>query len=182
MRYTTIIDLSEFAAIYRNANCRLLYLHMAIKSGYHDEDRDILRCSIRALAADSGLSVAAVRHALKMLEREKLVTRIDGGWRVLKWVVAAQPTPRVQPPKQAAKAAASTKDLAAKMDAQIEEARQRVYAAVRIMTREELEAWLTELQHGQNKRHHGAYINPNKANIEWLQKVINGKPKTEQPT
>ena len=94
MRYTTIIDLSEYASLYRNHNVRLVYLHMVLKSGWHDEDRDILDMSIRALAQGAGLSISSVRHALKMLEKSHLVVRQGNVWSVRKWVLQETPTPR----------------------------------------------------------------------------------------
>lgn len=90
MRYTTIIDLTEMPELYKNPNVRLLYLHMVLKSGYHDNDRDWLRASIRRLAADTGLTESATRHALAMLQKAKLIARKDGYWAVRKWI-AEQP-------------------------------------------------------------------------------------------
>lgn len=94
MRYTTIIDLSEYSSLYRNHNVRLVYLHMVLKSGWHDEDRDILDQSIRALAQGTGLSVSTVRHALKQLEKSQLIVRQGNVWSVRKWVLQEVPTPR----------------------------------------------------------------------------------------
>lgn len=94
MRYTTIIDLSEYASLYRNHNVRLVYLHMVLKSGWHDEDRDILDQSIRALAQGTGLSISTVRHALKQLEKSQLIVRQGNVWSVRKWVLQETPTPR----------------------------------------------------------------------------------------
>lgn len=96
MRYTTIIDISEFPAIYRNRNARLLYIHMALKSGYHDDDRDVLDCSIRRLSAAVGLSISATRHALAILERAGLVTKDGIKWRVKKFVLEQKITSRRQ--------------------------------------------------------------------------------------
>lgn len=88
MRYTTIIDLTEWPALYRNHNVRLIYLHMCLQCGYHDEDRDIMNTSVRRLAADVGVSVSAVRHALHMLETAKLIERMGTTWVVKKWIPA----------------------------------------------------------------------------------------------
>lgn len=96
MRYTTIIDISELPAIYKNKHTRLLYIHMAMKAGYHDDDRDILDCSIRRLAAAAGLSISATRHALAVLERAGLVTRDCSRWRVKKFVLEQKITARRQ--------------------------------------------------------------------------------------
>lgn len=87
MRYTTIIDISEIGDLYRNINCRLLYLHLCLKAGYHDADRDLIDLSIRRLANETGLTVSATRHALSQLQSARLLERLDGRlWRVKKWL------------------------------------------------------------------------------------------------
>lgn len=96
MRYTTIIDISEIAEIYKNPTARLLYLHMSLKAGYHDVDRDLVRLSIRRLSADVGVTVSATRHALHQLERVGLLTREGDLWRVKKWVEEQQITTRAK--------------------------------------------------------------------------------------
>lgn len=94
MRYTTVIDLTEFRQLYRNKNAVLVYLHLALRSGWHDHDRDIVETSVRNLAYDTGLSVAAVRHALKILEDAKLLSHVGSVWTVTKWVMTEDPTKR----------------------------------------------------------------------------------------
>lgn len=170
MRYTTIIDITEVPGIYRNKNARLVYLHLALRSGYHDNDRDLIDISIRNLSMAVGLSVSATRHALACLEREKLISRDGARWRILKWVVAELPTPRRQPKN--AKAAAEANDLGAKFDKQVEDYRQKVYNAVRLCSRNQLEEWLKELEEGRSKQHYGATIAPNQDNIKWMRNVI----------
>lgn len=86
MRYTTVIDISEFPAIYRSPSVSKLYIHMALKAGYQAENRDLYTKSIRATAADTGLSVSAVRHALAVLERTRLIQRSGPAWLVKKFV------------------------------------------------------------------------------------------------
>ncbi|MBQ2649912.1 MAG: hypothetical protein IJF82_21380 [Achromobacter sp.] len=86
MRYTTIIDITQCQELYRNKNIRILYLHLVLRSGYHDHDRDLLRCSLRTLAAETGLTIAAVRNALRMLEKWQLVKRQGEMLNVRKWV------------------------------------------------------------------------------------------------
>lgn len=86
MRYTTVIDVREVPSVARNANAMLLYFHLALAAGYHDDDRDVVRRSIRALAADTGLTVSAVRHATAVLERCALVERKEGTLKVKKWL------------------------------------------------------------------------------------------------
>ena len=96
MRYTTVIDITEILEIYKNPTARLLYLHMSLKAGYHDADRDLVRLSIRRLSADVGVTVSATRHALRQLERAGLLTREGDLWRVKKWVEEQQITTRAK--------------------------------------------------------------------------------------
>lgn len=98
MRYTTVMDLTDFPSIYRNINARLIYLHMALHAGYHDYDRDILRMSIRQIAATSGVSVSATRHALALLEKARLIKRNGDYWSVVKWFQEPTITQRKQQP------------------------------------------------------------------------------------
>lgn len=100
MRYTTLIDISEFTALYRNHNARLVYLHMVLKSGWHDHDRDLLDVSIRNLANNTGLTVSATRHALQLLQRSGLVSRQGTLWNVKKWVIEEKPSPRARTKSQ----------------------------------------------------------------------------------
>lgn len=99
MRYTTIIDITDYREIYRNVNARLVYLHLVLSCGYHDYDRDISALSIRQLAADAGVTVAACRHALKMLARYKLVTMDGGAMTVKKWIPGEEYGSRPTTPK-----------------------------------------------------------------------------------
>lgn len=94
MRYTTLIDIREQPRIYGNIHARLVYLHMVLAAGYHDNDRDMLRYSIRSLAADVGCSVSAVRHALLVLQKSGLLTRHGDLWQVQKFVLPEDITPR----------------------------------------------------------------------------------------
>lgn len=100
MRYTTIIDLSEYTSLYRNHHVRLVYLHMVLRSGWHDEDRDILDLSIRAIAQGAGLSISTVRHALRQLEKSQLIVRQGNVWSVKKWVLQDTPAPRPRTMKE----------------------------------------------------------------------------------
>lgn len=96
MRYTTVIDISELPDIYKNTTARLIYIHMCLKAGYHDADRDLVKLSIRRLSADVGVTVSATRHALRLLERVGLLTREGELWRVKKWVEEQQITTRAK--------------------------------------------------------------------------------------
>lgn len=100
MRYTTIIDLSEFPALYSNHNIRLVYLHLVVKCGYHDGDRDQYSRSIRALAADCGLTVSAVRNAIKQLTAARLAARQGDILYVRKWLPEQTITARPKSQKQ----------------------------------------------------------------------------------
>lgn len=84
-RYTTIIDISG-APCYRSVSVRLLYLHLCLKAGYHKEDMDVVHLSLVQLAAGTGLTVSAVRHALCHLESAGLVSREGSALRVVKFV------------------------------------------------------------------------------------------------
>lgn len=117
MRYTTIIDCTEWPELYRNENVRLVYLHLVLRSGYHDEDRDKIRTSIRRVAADANVSVAAARHAVMQLEKHGLLKREGSVWTVTKWVMGQNMTTRAQQRAQAQAAAAT--------QAQRERARER---------------------------------------------------------
>lgn len=96
MRYTTVIDVTEIADVWRNPNISRLYFFMALKCGYHDDDRDILKISLRSLAAQASLTISATRHALKVLESLKLVTQEKECWRVTKFILDKKPTSRTQ--------------------------------------------------------------------------------------
>lgn len=101
MRYTTIIDIREIPEVYRNHNIRLLYLHLCLLAGYHDNDRDLVRISIRNLAASTGLTVSATRHAVAILVKYKLL-RVKGSvYRVRKYIEEGSITPRARTRKAA---------------------------------------------------------------------------------
>lgn len=140
MRYTTVMDLTDFPSIYKNINARLIYLHMALYAGYHDYDRDILRMSIRQLAATSGVSVSATRHALQLLQKARLVRRNGDTWSVVKWFQEPNITQRKQQPyivKQN-----STQQASAERERAAREERERlskIYAEKTSRERAELE-------------------------------------------
>lgn len=100
MRYTTIIDISELQAIYKSHAARLVYLHLALKAGYHDDNRDLVLTSIRRLAADVGLTVSATRCAIHQLETNKLLSRTGNVWTIRKWIDAPNITPRTLTKRQ----------------------------------------------------------------------------------
>lgn len=170
MRYTTLIDISELPDVYRNKNARLLYMHMVLKSGYHDQDRDLLDKSLRSLASEVGLTLSATRHAVAQLEAAGLLKKEQGTWRVKKWIIQEIPTPRTQKTTDR-----SSNSLTAQIKKEKEEAerfRQAVYKVVRSMNKEQLQAWLQELEEGKSRVHDGVRLQPNLNNRLWLQKVI----------
>lgn len=172
MRYTTIIDVSADPLVYRNMNARLLYLHMALKSGWHDDDRDRLTMSIRQLAAGAGLTVSATRHAIVVLTKAKLISRDSesGVWTVKKWHLDTPPSPR--PRKTQATAATANAGLWEQREKQIRQYQEAVMKAVRESSKEELTAWLGELEENRSTRHHGAQLSATKQNIDWLKGII----------
>lgn len=171
MRYTTVIDISEEPAVWRSMSARTLYLYMALKAGWHNEDRDICTSSIRVLASDSGLSFSATRCALQLLQKHKLVEKTDVGWKVLKWVCQDPPTPRTKPSAETKQ----TSHLIQRRDDEIRQYQDKVLQAVRNCSTEELTAWLHELEDGRSKRHQGVQINANQDNISWLRKIISNR-------
>lgn len=100
MRYTTIIDIREFPQIYRNNHAKLVYLHLVLISGYHDEDRDQTPISIRQICYDTGLSLSAVRHSLKVLISAGLLSRSGITWTVKKFVLDKPISPRIRSEKK----------------------------------------------------------------------------------
>lgn len=100
MRYTTIIDISEAKDLYKSVSARLLYLHLVLKCGYHDDDRDRITYSVRNLAADLSMSVSAVRCAIKTLEKYQLLKHQGSVWYVRKFVLERAITPRAKTKKE----------------------------------------------------------------------------------
>lgn len=94
MRYTTVIDVSEIPTVYRNPNAVRVYLHLVLKSGYHDIDRDMVCISIRRLATSLQMTVATVRHALHVLEQSGLIRKVGPSWSVYKWIPEQPISPR----------------------------------------------------------------------------------------
>lgn len=92
-----MIDLREMECIYKSPSVRLVYLHLVLAAGYHDEDRDVYTRSVRATAADVGLTISATRHALGVLMRAGLLHRTAAGLVVTKWVARRDISPRKEP-------------------------------------------------------------------------------------
>lgn len=128
MRYTTVIDIREIPEVYRNQNCRLLYLHLALMAGYHDADRDRVRISIRRLADSCGLTVSATRHATNVLVAAKLL-RVKGGVYLVRKYCEEQPiTTRAKAAR--AKKAEEQRSMELQEAARQEAARQEDKAAI----------------------------------------------------
>lgn len=100
--------------LYRNINARLVYLHLALRSGYHDGDRDKITISVRRLAYEVGISVAATRHALKILANANLISYDARLITVTKWVLQDSVTPRIKTKKQAAAQQRAAQELEAR--------------------------------------------------------------------
>lgn len=100
MRYTTIIDLTEYPQLYQSDSVRLVYLHLVLRSGYHDHDRDLCALSLRRIAKETGLTVSAVRCALHRLTKAQMVVKQGTLWYVRKFVMTQPITSRAKTVKQ----------------------------------------------------------------------------------
>lgn len=85
MRYTTIIDIFD-TPVWRSSSARLVYFYMCLKCGYHDDDRDIIKISLRELSARLGLTLSAIRCALPLLISQGLIVSSGpSAYKVTKW-------------------------------------------------------------------------------------------------
>lgn len=100
MRYTPIIDISEYKTLYQNINVRLVYLHLVLKSGYYDYNRDMISISLRQLSTEVGITLGAVRHALEILTKAKMIYKKDNVYHVRKWIVEQKITSRATSKRQ----------------------------------------------------------------------------------
>lgn len=173
MRYTTTIDITELPQVYRNINARLLYLHMTLKCGYHDDDRDMLDASIRTLAADVGITIAATRHALVVLERAQLVKKEGSRWRVTKWLMSPEISKRVQRKKNIDNE--TQESLARLMDEAEEHAKRSIEEVINSLPTRELRLWVQELKDGINSVHGGRRLKAHPKNIEYLENVLKSR-------
>lgn len=184
MRYTTVIDISEFPALYRNHNARLVYLHLSLKSGYHDDDRDLIDISIRSLAAAVGLTVSATRHSLRVLEQAEMITRDGQRWRVRKFFLDVKPHPRRQATTTKASAPemydvsvqmAETNDRRRERELLRQENQRRRSEWFMNAGRDELQAALKALQSGRTYRQGATIIAPSEEDIEAIKKKLKSK-------
>lgn len=175
MRYTTVIDITDFPQIYRNIHARLVYIHMALKAGYHDDDRDICRLSIRNLAADVGITVSATRNALLQLEKAGLISKSSDFWIVKKWVLQETPTPRTQ--KTSSNKDSKLSAEIRKNDQEQEERARQIMDWVRSSTREQIQELVTKLENGKMSRINGQRVYPSSQSIQWFENQLKLKPK-----
>lgn len=175
MRYTTVIDITDFPQIYRNLNARLVYIHMALKAGYHDDDRDICRLSIRSLAADVGITVSATRNALLQLEKSGLISKSSDCWIVKKWVLQESPTPRTQ--KTVSNKDSKLSAEIRKNDQEQEERARQITEWVRSSSREQIQELVTKLENGKLARINGQRVYPSSQSIQWFENQLRLKPK-----
>lgn len=175
MRYTTVIDITDFPQIYRNTHARLVYIHMALKAGYHDDDRDICRISIRSLAADVGITVSATRNALLQLDKAGLISKSSDCWIVKKWVLQESPTPRTQ--KTASNKDSKLSAEIRKNDQEQEERARQIMDWVRSSTREQIQELVTKLENGKMSRINGQRVYPSSQSIQWFENQLRLKPK-----
>ena len=125
MRYTTVIDISQTPDLYRSESVRLLYLHLCLRCGYHDDDKGLIKQSIRAMAVDTGLTISAVRHAMRVLEKWSLLKRYRGKLYVRNW---CDEQPITTPAKRARKSKQQQQletEVAIQRDAQERRAQER---------------------------------------------------------
>lgn len=100
MRYTTVIDISEIPEIYRNKNVSRLYFHLCLKAGYHDDDRDVIRLSVRGMTYGTGLSLSATRNAISQLMKHGLLEKTKDGMKVKKFLVEMPVSKRARTRKE----------------------------------------------------------------------------------
>lgn len=167
MRYTTIIDITEIPEIYRNINARLIYLHMVLKSGYHDTDRDRTTLSIRSLASDTGITISATRHALSILQKAQLLSRTGDTWIVKKWLI--QDTISARPKSSYNTVAADPQEVARKKAEEQEQFIRKVCRVLDGMTIEQVNQWAQELRSGKSLRHGGIQIKAIEENAKWIE-------------
>lgn len=111
---------------YRNPSARLVYIHLALTAGWHDDDRDIARISYRRLAVDVGLTLSATRHALHQLITTGMITPTEKGWIVKKWEIPKDITPlqKIIKGKKSQQAAAAAVSASAEIMDKLDQERQ----------------------------------------------------------
>lgn len=134
MRYTTIIDITECPQVYSCISARLIYLHLVLKSGWGERNQDYCACSIRSLQGDLGMTFAAVRHGLAVLEKYGMIRRGPGGCMVRKFCQPTKPGQRKL----------TRREQAAEEQRRKEQEQQRIIARERELQHAKLEQELEE--------------------------------------
>lgn len=136
MRYTTIIDISEYPVLYGCVSARIIYLHLVLKAGWGERNQDYCRGSIRQLQGELHMTFAAVRHGLGVLLKMGMIKKAPGGWMVRKYCAPTKPGARTmtkrqeEAAKQRQRDAAEMKKLTSLIDDTVNEtAEQRAAAA-----------------------------------------------------
>lgn len=174
MRYTTTIDITELPQIWKNANATRLYFFLAMKCGYHDNDRDLIRISLRTLAASAGVTLSATRHALRILKEAQLIAHDGEYLRVKKFIVDVKPTSRTQ--KTSAKISADE----ARQHQQEQEQRRRAYEEVLASApSSELEQILQRLRADQRVTYKNLPFTPSAATKERVALALDTAEKRE---
>lgn len=174
MRYTTTIDVTELPAIWRNHNATRLYFYLAMKCGYHDNDRDLIRISYRVLAMESGLTLSATRHALKMLKAAQLITTDGDALRIKKFIIDVKPTARTQ------KNTAQQNEAERRLLQQEQEERRRVYENyLKTAPLDELRTIKERLDNGHRTQAHGLIFAPSQALTQRLEYAIDERERRE---
>ena len=73
MRYTTILDITEFPSLYETTNTRLVYLHLALKAGHQAYNKGMVITTLTRLSNEVGVTVSALRWSLNKLQKFGLV-------------------------------------------------------------------------------------------------------------
>lgn len=76
MRYARIVDIRELP-LYRNINCRVLYLHLVLSAPWQTDQwhtEGVISTGLRTLANEVGMSYQQLRTALAQLEKAGLVS------------------------------------------------------------------------------------------------------------
>lgn len=141
MRYTTLIDIRGTKA-YASPSVRLLYIHLVLASGYHAEDLDQVRVSIRGLAEQTRLSVSAVRHGLKVLAKLNLVSREGDHLRVAKYVVQDGIPKRARTKKEQHLQNQAREREQEQQERRRREIQEQAEIIAKYLTKEDLEEWL----------------------------------------
>lgn len=156
MRFTTLIDITEYPQIWKSQSATRLYILLTLKCGYHDDDRDLIRLSLHTMEAEAGLSFSAVRHALKILMKAGLLVKENDGFRVTKWCAEKKITERS---KKTGTAVTEESQAAVREAEQNRERLRRNRAeAISRCSAEQLRTWINEIESGTQKRHFGVLI------------------------